>query len=33
MCNFAGNQAAPGVYFYRLETGRHSATQRMTLLR
>jgi len=29
----AGAQAAPGVYFYRLETERQSATQRMTLLR
>jgi hypothetical protein len=28
-----GNAVAPGVYFYRLETARYSATQRMTLLR
>lgn len=29
----AGARVAPGVYFYRLETGNYSATQRMTLLR
>jgi hypothetical protein len=28
-----GKQVAPGIYFYRLETGRYSATQRVTLLR
>jgi hypothetical protein len=29
----AGAPVAPGVYFYRLETSRYSATERMTLLR
>jgi hypothetical protein len=29
----AGKQVAPGIYFYRLETGRYSATQRVTLLK
>jgi hypothetical protein len=29
----AGREVAPGIYFSRLETGRFSATQRMTLLR
>ena len=28
-----GRQVAPGVYFYRLETSMHSATERVTLLR
>jgi hypothetical protein len=32
-CDKAGAKAAPGVYFYRLETSRHTATQRVTLLR
>ena len=29
----SGREVAPGIYFYRLETSRFSATQRMTLLR
>jgi hypothetical protein len=29
----AGRSVAPGVYFSRLETGRFSATERMTLLK
>lgn len=29
----SGRQMAPGIYFYRLETSRYSATQRVTLLK